>query len=90
MPGERSLYYIIEHPTRGVLKDEPNRDTGKPSFSTVASRTDERNARYFTLRRAILDVQELDLPDGCVVRASQWKTDGYNDAWPQVWPLTHA
>lgn len=69
-----NLYFIIEHPTRGVLQTEPNRDTGKPAFSWSKMRTDEANARYFTLRRAIQDMTELDLPSGCQVRrSSDWE-----------------
>lgn len=86
MPGESTKYYIIEHPTRGVLKDEPNPETGKPSFSWANSRTDERNARYTTLRRAIQDLTEIDLPAGCAIRCSQHEVDTYNAAWPIVWP----
>lgn len=82
-----TTYFIIEHPTRGILKEEPNRDTGKPSFG-LEHRTDERAARYFSLRRAIQDLQELDLPRGCQVRASKPSgSDGnFNEAWPVVWP----
>lgn len=62
--------FIIEHPTRGVLQDEPNRDTGKPRFAWTGPRGGEGCAIYYTLRRAIQDAQELDLPRGCQVRGS--------------------
>lgn len=87
MFGERTRYYIIEHPTRGVLKEESNPNTGRPAFSPTQNRTDERNARYFSMSRAIQDWQEKDIPDGCVIRCSQWPLDGYGDAWPVVWPV---
>lgn len=58
-------YYIIEHQTRGVLKDELNQE-GNPSFSPTRSRADERNARYDTLRYARLDAQPI--PGAYVVR----------------------
>ena len=84
MYGELTLYFIIEHPTRGILKEEPA-PSGKPSFG-LGWRTDERAARFFSLRRAIQTWQEEGLPKGCVIRASQWKDDGYHAAWPVVWP----
>lgn len=77
-------YFIIEHPTRGVLQTEPNRNTGKPAFSWSKGRDDEANARYFTLRRALQDLHELDLPPGCQVRSSVPKGEGLHDFWPVV------
>lgn len=66
--------YIIEHPTRGVLQEEPNRDTGNARFAWTGPRGAEGDAIYYTLRRAIQDVTELDLPKGCQVRgSSDWE-----------------
>lgn len=68
-------YYIIEHPHRGVLQNEPNPNTGRPRFSWAKSRAHQDNAKYSTLRRAIQTIQETpDLPDGCqIIRSGgQW------------------
>jgi hypothetical protein len=78
-----SGYFIIEHPTRGILKDEPNRDTGKPSFG-LEMRSDERAARFFNLRSAIHTLtQTPGMPDGCVIRSS---VDIGGRAWRIAWP----
>jgi hypothetical protein len=90
--GEHYMkYYIIEHPTRGVLQSEPNPNTGKPRFSWSKSRTDENNARYFLLRSAIQAVLSEGLPEGCQVR--EYKPEALDDThslaevWPVVWPI---
>jgi hypothetical protein len=83
-----TTYFIIEHPSRGVLQEEPNRDTGRPAFSWVGSRSNESNARYFQLRRAIQDLMELDLPEGCVIRSSVHHPR--YGGWRVVWPKDQA
>lgn len=87
MHGERTLYYVVEHPTRGMLRDLEQTDSGAIGrFASAANRADERIARFTTPKAAwaAIDRQTRVPPGTCVVRCSQWQRDGYNDAWPTI------
>ena len=85
-------YYIIEHPTRGTLRDLEETASGRVGrFSTTGSRNDpERTMQFPTVERAIMALHALgQRSNGCVVRASTGKERGMADwasSWPQVFP----
>ncbi len=86
--GERYLYYIVEHPTFGVLVDleeTPSGNVGR--FSIEGMRGGERTERFATKERAFDAIDQITHARKshlCRVRASQWMGTGWDDAWPVV------
>jgi hypothetical protein len=54
------VYYIIEHPTRGTLKD--NSEYQEPHFSSSNLRSDDRNMRFFSPAAAIKGLERYVPP----------------------------
>lgn len=64
-------YFIIEHPTRGVLKD--NSEYQEPHFSPENGRGDDRNMRFYHIVQARRGLERYVTPklrDDCVIRIS--------------------
>lgn len=47
-------YYILEHPTRGIVTDLPGHRDEKYHFAWSTLRSDERNERFFSIDRVRL------------------------------------
>jgi hypothetical protein len=75
-------YWIIEHPTRGLIKEVEWDDDGYvPRFTRADMRSDERVKRYYHPREARRDVERLadhKIGPALEIRRS---TD-----WAVVWP----
>ena len=88
-PGK---YYILEHPTRGVLKDLEWNDAGTKQgrFSPTGMRGDESCMRFTTVGQAHDALMKLPLQVAAktLIRCSQpkGKNPGYLDHWPVVSP----
>lgn len=88
------LYYIVEHPTRGTLRDLEDRNGGyRGTFSITGSRNDpDRTMRFPTVEAAVRAVRGLEgnRGDGCQVRASEGREKGmaaWASSWPACWPV---
>lgn len=79
------LYYIIEHPTRGVLKDLEETAAGKVGrFSWSGMRTEAM--RFRSVKEAVKTLDRIDRSDGCQIRKSFYDRKHYMGSWPVVWP----
>lgn len=87
------IYYIIEHPTRGTLKDDY--EYNEFHFSPTNLRSDERNARFFSIEDAMRVLDNMAKTSDrfnkiarlCQVRASTYD-ETTRTGWPVVdtWP----
>lgn len=88
MYGERVLYYIIEHPTIGVLRDLEETNAGRIGRFSEGSRADPESAMRFlsvgTAARARAYITPPSRRVSCAIRASQWTDSDYRRAWPVV------
>lgn len=89
MYGERELYYIIEHPTIGTLRDLEETNAGKIGrFSVEGGRADPESAMRFHSVGAAASARAHITPPtrrvSCTIRSSQWTQDNFRDAWPVV------
>lgn len=79
-------YYIIEHPTRGTLKDDS--EVQEPRWSPTNLRSDDRNMRYFSLGAAIQGLERYVPPKligACYIM--RFNERGA-DAWTRIDPPT--
>lgn len=90
MYGERDLYYIIEHPTIGTLRDLEETPAGKIGrFSAdQSSRADpETSMRFYSVGHAAsarVRITPATRRASCAIRCSQWERDDFRNAWPVV------
>lgn len=87
--SERQRYFIIEHPTRGILKDLEETDSGRVGrFSESANRDDiEKIMCFFTIteaEEARARISDREIREGCDIRSSRSRGPGLYDAWPVV------
>lgn len=76
-------YFIIEHPSRGVLKDMEETDGGSTGrFGAEMGRGDGMRFSSFQLAQGALS--QITRSNGCQIRSSEWEGDDWVDAWPVV------
>lgn len=83
----RKGFYIIEHPTKGVLRDLEETDSGRVGrWARDGYRGQEDLVRFPTIERAVAARAKITNgnPADCQVRYSEFNPDNYLGAWPVV------